>query len=54
LFITGQQLTLTAGTRDEVAVFRRHEFTVEDNDFARSALEVGFSIPMERDVWWRL
>lgn len=44
------QLTLTAARRDQVELFARYGFTVEDSTSGRAAMELGFGIPMERDV----
>ena len=40
-------ITLTAASGPLVAVFARYGFAVEDNSFARQALEFGVGIPME-------
>jgi len=44
------QLTLTAGMRDQVGLFRRYGFVVEDSEMGRRGMEIGFGIPMERNV----
>lgn len=45
-----EQLTLTAAKSDQVALFARYGFSVEDSKSGRAALKLGFGIPMERDV----
>lgn len=45
-----EQLTLTAATRDQVTLFSRYGFVVEDSFSGRSGMNLGFGIPMERDV----
>jgi hypothetical protein len=44
------QQTLTAAMTENVALFRRFGFDVEDSEFTRLALELGFGIPMEKDL----
>jgi hypothetical protein len=43
-------VTLTAASRPLVDVFSRYRFTVEQNDFAKSAMKFGVGIPMEAVV----
>ena len=43
-------VTLTAASRALVDVFVRHGFAVEENSFARDAMEFGLGIPMEASV----
>jgi len=45
-----EQLTLTAARRDQVGLFSRHGFLVEDSESGRILLELGAGIPMERAV----
>lgn len=45
-----EQLTLTAAMRDQVDLFRSFGFAVEDSKMGRLAMEIGFGIPMERDI----
>jgi len=45
-----EQLTLTAGTLDQVNLFKQHGFVVEDSEVGRRGLDWGVGIPMERDV----
>jgi hypothetical protein len=44
------QLTLTAATRDQVELFLRYGFVVEKSPSGRIAMQLGFGIPMERNV----
>jgi hypothetical protein len=44
------QLTLTAATRDQVELFLRYGFVVERSPSGRIAMQLGFGIPMERNV----
>ncbi len=45
-----EQLTLTAGMRDQVGLFSQYGFVVEDSEMGRRGMKIGFGIPMERDV----
>jgi hypothetical protein len=45
-----EQLTLIAATRDEMALFARHGFKVEDSELARFGVESGVAIMMDRNV----
>jgi hypothetical protein len=45
-----EQLTLQAATRDQMNLFSKHGFAVEDSPLGRVGLESGVAIPMERDV----
>jgi hypothetical protein len=45
-----EQLTLTAGTLDQLNLFKRHGFVVEDSASGRRGIQLGVGIPMERDV----
>jgi hypothetical protein len=45
-----EQVTLVAAGRDQVNLFGRYGFAVEDSDMGRFAMKVGKGIPMERDV----
>ncbi len=45
-----EQLTLTAAQRDQVPLFSRYGFRVEDSDSGRAARGLGYGIPMERNV----
>ncbi len=45
-----EQLTLQAATRDQMNLFGRHGFAIEDSQLARLGLQHGVAIPMERDV----
>jgi hypothetical protein len=45
-----EQLTLVAALRDQVRLFGRYGFAVEDSDMGRIRMKLGCSIPMERDV----
>jgi len=45
-----EQLTLTAAAAEQVGLFNRFGFTVEDNDNARLTVKIGYGIPMEQDV----
>jgi hypothetical protein len=45
-----EQLTLIAGTRDEMNLFASHGFSVEDSDLARFGMKLGVAIMMERNV----
>jgi hypothetical protein len=45
-----EQLTLTAARRDQVRLFAPHDFLVENSASGRAGMELGFGIPMERDV----
>jgi hypothetical protein len=45
-----EQLTLQAATRDQMNLFSRHGFVVEDSPLAQLGLKYGAAIPMERDV----
>ncbi len=45
-----EQLTLTAAMLDQVGLFTRYGFTVEDSQSGRMAMALGAGIPMERNV----
>ena len=45
-----EQLTLIAGTKDEMNLFASHGFSVEDSDLARFGVRMGVAIMMERNV----
>lgn len=45
-----EQLTLIAGTRDEMNLFASHGFKVEDSDLARFGVKIGAAIMMDRNV----
>jgi hypothetical protein len=45
-----EQLTLTAATRDQAHLFGSFGFLVEDSQMGRRGMQIGFGIPMERDV----
>jgi len=45
-----EQLTLIAATKDEMKLFARYGFKVEDSDLARFAMKMGVAITMDRDV----
>ncbi len=45
-----EQLTLTTARRDQVGLFARYGFRVEDSTIGRAGMELGYGIPMERDV----
>jgi len=45
-----EQLTLTAAMRDQVELFRSFGFAVENSEMGRRGMEIGWGIPMERNV----
>lgn len=45
-----EQLTLIAGTQDEMKLFQHHGFDVEDSDLGRFGVEHGVAIMMDRNV----
>jgi hypothetical protein len=45
-----EQLTLTAGTLDQVRLFEKHGFVVEDSEVGRRGVAWGVGVPMERNV----
>lgn len=45
-----EQITLTAAALDQIDLFKRFGFVVEDSDQARKTLDIGYGIPMELNV----
>ncbi len=45
-----EQLTLIAATRDQMRLFAKHGFVVENSPLARLGMKTGIAIPMERTV----
>jgi len=45
-----EQLTLQAATRDQMNLFQKYGFVVENSPLARLGMKHGVAIPMEKDI----
>lgn len=43
-------ITLTSASKDQIPLFKKYGFTPENNAFTNQALNIGYSIPMEKKI----